>query len=148
METIAVTIVIMIMLVIGLVFWAGFGDEQAAQSQLRANQLDALTVATAATNLDELKCVRYTRPSPNCIDYDRAKVLADLIETDDNFSNYYFRFLSYATINLSVSNSEYIEIYHRPRNQTVTSRSTIIPVLVHQIDTDEYMFSELEVTTY
>lgn len=154
METIAVTIVIMILIVIGLVFFADFSEQTRDLEATRAGQLDALTVLNSATNLQELNCVRYTRPAPSCLDYDRVVELSKLNadDSDTTFSDYYFRFLSYATINVTMykpdNEVESVIIYERLREDTTTARVQTVHVLVNNDAEKQYYFAELEVTTY
>lgn len=154
METISVTIIIIILIVLGLVY---FADLQflSVESQIEEQQRQrAISIAQSAANMDEVSCVQFAAPSPNCMDYHSIKSM-NASMSDESFEDYYFPLFGFSTIEVEIykDDPENHTLYNVSREQNSSAFRRTLPILIeNDIETrsggiGRYV-GELRVTVY
>lgn len=155
-ETIFVVIFILLIIILGLVFFASGKQDSLERKQDTFDELDAIVLAQLVTSLKELECSQLDVKETSCLDKVRLDAFVDLIGNDWELAGeYYTLLLGNALIVVE-------EVY--PQQQTwvlynysfdlhdpgieYDAPSTELPMKLYNAVTGEFSFGVLYITRY
>ena len=147
-ESITVMIIVVILLVLGLVFFGAFQSDAAETRRDRELQSRAMSLAITAADMDEFKCTSDITRTENCLDY--YKLIAFNQTYLDNFE-FYFEKLGNVDIKIHfISEKRYpfnesLLVYRYTGEATRVSIPTQVPVIVYEPVTRRNIFSVMEI---
>jgi hypothetical protein len=152
-ETVFVVFIIIIILVLGLVFYSKAREGEIKENQRDARSKNLIALAHTISSWPELKCSVREVQDYDCIDQTKLSVLSNFITTattsSDNYAfNYYADFFKKATlkVNMTYPSSGNWVIYDNP---STGGRETVhIPVSIYDSLSNRYSFGIMELTTY
>ena len=146
-ETITVMIIVMIMLIIGLVFYSSFQGSGREEERIRENQINAMSTAMKTVNMDEIKCTELTSRIDRCVDLYRLNASKEIIQ--QNYE-YYFSFFSNTnvTIHFVSEEKEPINIYSYTGEFSSQTIPTYLPIIIKDPVRNKNIFGYIEVTTF
>lgn len=136
-ESIAVVVIIIFLLVIGIVFWAGIRKDDIKTTNLEYQDLSVIELAKVAAELPELRCYNTNIVTKvNCFDW--YKILAMNKTMNDpalkaqvfDYYNYYFK-NSRITIQEVYPNETSVVIYNNNISKTTTLQISI-PIIIEK----------------
>ncbi|MFH1649446.1 MAG: hypothetical protein ABIA93_02770 [Candidatus Woesearchaeota archaeon] len=144
-ETIAIIIVVIIMLVLGLVFYSRIQGENVQEKQSTYRGLNAVQVARVVGTLPELTCTRGVAQDTTCVDIVKARIFKTAAENDYVA---YQRLIGDAQITVyeTYPTKRNISIYNRTVNGSYSSIK--IPIIIHDPVNRTNSFGYVQVNTY
>jgi hypothetical protein len=150
-ESLAVIIILVVMIVLGIMFYARLQHDENTETSRTHSDLKAIEIAKLASSLPELKCTGRPVQDKTCIDMEKAIRLEKWI--GDNPTNlHYVKVFGDATVKLyfvyptPIPVLNPIEIMKQTQN-TQYKTTVQVPVTIHDPSTRKSRFGYLEVSS-
>jgi hypothetical protein len=151
-ETVVVIIIVTIMIIVGLVFATRNKESSIEEEVETRNDLQAMSVALATSNLNEVRCSEYGVMPNTCMDYHRIKAFNIVVSQNLHKSkDYYYPVFGNSKIDIKILTAEpqeNITLYDFNNSANKSSSPIFIPVIVRDSIHDINYFGILEVRTY
>ncbi len=88
-ETVGVTIVIIVLIFLGIVFWNKNSSGNISEIASQSHQLTTIEIANMVPELSEIKCYDMGVAQIKCVDYYKLRALNESIQTNNKIFLYY-----------------------------------------------------------
>ena len=162
-ETFFAVVIVIFLIVIGIVFYAGAQERQTDIQQNFLQDLDAIAMSKYMEQLTEIKCSTLEVQQANCLDIYKLEALQAFSEAEpETFATYYFTQLQNAQLvirQIYPNTGEYWVLYNNtlivedPDNTDAPqplfdTAVSFIPVSLHNPITNRQSFGVLELTLF
>lgn len=153
-ENIAILLIFFIIMGIVIIFYGAFKIGDIQETQREQYEKEAIRVALVATYLPELACTDDNHIVENCFDLEKVLILADLVNSTDDYLLLYQSEFKYSKISFDIIYPQKVEdiiIYDRPAANFTDMIPTYIPVSIRDPKApfgQQYSFGMLEVGVY
>jgi len=139
-ETIAVVFIVMILLVIGMVFWNKVSNSNIRNIQSQSQELSVIEIANNVPELAELKCYEASVNQVKCLDWYKIVAMSNAMKNTSDRSafilyNNYFKNSKITIVKMYPTTSgevENITLYDsKIGNNTNSTTTLLIPVPIH-----------------
>ena len=156
-ESITAIVIVTLLIVFGVIFYNKMQEGSIAESKKAQQALSAVDLAQRLSSLPELACSSAAAADTSCIDYHKALVFAQNINSSDGFfRDYYFNLFGNARIELdkiypssgSAVDFTSLLLYENNASAMQSAQPTFIPFSVmNSLDHETYL-GVLVVTSY
>jgi hypothetical protein len=149
-ESIAVIIIVIIMLIIGISFWARISSSDTEKILTDAQELSVIEIANSVSEFSELKCFDSNVNKVKCLDYYKLKAMSNLTNSSPEIREYYNNYFrnSKITVQMLYPEQENITIYDAKLNSSSKTLLIPIPVNVKNYITQEVFYGLILVEGY
>jgi hypothetical protein len=156
-ETIAVTVIVIVLLVLGIVFWNKMSSTNSEDVKIQSQELSVIEIANIASSLPELQCSESGVSQAKCLD--KHKITAMNMSMDDSsqssIKKYYNEYFGYSKITIMIlypipnnPADENITIYDAGLANVATSRLITLPVNIYDSVQDITVYGMIIVEGY
>ncbi|RJQ17580.1 hypothetical protein C4573_01220 [Candidatus Woesearchaeota archaeon] len=149
-ESTAAIVVIIILIVLGLVFYSVLSRSNVDDKKIEIANLEAIEVASFATAIPELHCTFLGAASANCFDAVKVANFSSLLSSDTDAYLYYAEFFKNARISIEEvypGNASWL-IYENNKSVRQSELPVYIPINLYYPLDDDYSFAVLKVVKY
>ncbi|MBU0665815.1 MAG: hypothetical protein ABIC91_01360 [Nanoarchaeota archaeon] len=156
-ESFAIIIIVIIMIVLGLIFYSKIKSEDISKKELLFDELSMVELAQIAGALPEIHCSSADVSDSNCIDLLKINALEEIITSSsasggDKTAFYYYREIfgrgkiMIREIGLDGTINEWI--LYKTDNESLSQNTIFSPVSIYNPSTNTKSFGMLIITKY